>query len=75
VGLIMDNKELNNYVFGNSSISIILRQFKEEHISESEAIQLIEDLYKYKNYYIPYWPQTTWESPNIPNYEVTCSKQ
>ena len=34
----MDNKELNNYVFGNSSISIILRQFKEEHISESEAI-------------------------------------
>jgi hypothetical protein len=76
VGLIMDNKELNNYVFGNSSISIILRQFKEEHISESEAIQLIEDLYRYKNYYVPYWPQITYDNsfPKYEKYEITCKK-
>ena len=68
----MDNKELNDNLFGNSSISIVLKQFKEEHISESEAIQLIEDLYRYNT---SYWPQITWETPNFPNYEVTCNKQ
>lgn len=61
---------LNN----NSSISIILREYKEKHISEDEAIQLIEDLYRNKTNYVPYWPQITWDNtPNIvPKYEVTC---
>ena len=70
----MGNIELNNKLFGNSSISIILKQFKEEHISESEAIQLIEDLYRYKSYYIPYWPQITYETPQPQRFEITCKQ-
>ena len=75
MGLIMDNKELNNKLFENSSssISIILKQFKEEHISESETIQLIEDLYRYKGCYIPYWPQITYNN-DFPKYEITCKQ-
>ena len=60
---------LNN----NSSISIILREYKEEHISEDEATQLIEDLYRYKTSYVPYWPQITYDNNSItPKYEITC---
>ena len=65
----MINEKLNN-----KSISIVLKQFKEEHISESEAVQLIEDLYSYRTSYIPYWPQITYTSDDtiIPKYEITC---
>lgn len=73
----MSNIELNNKLFGNNSISIILKQFKEEHISESEAVQLIEDLYRNRwPYYVPYtpWPQITYDN-NFPKYEVTCTQK
>ena len=76
MGLIMNNEELNNKLFGNSSISIILKQFKEEHISESEAIQLIEDLFYSKNNnfvpVFPQWPQITYTEPKYQKWEVTC---
>ena len=69
----------------NNSIAIILRQYKEEHISEEEAIQLINDL-TYKPQYIPYYtPQwinsgVTWENnkteiPNYDTYKVTCEHE
>jgi len=63
----------------NSSISIILNQYKKDNITEEEAIQLIEELCKNNTSYIPYypyWPQVTWDNnPNItPNYEITCKK-
>ena len=64
----------------NNSISIILRQYKEEHISEQEAITLINDVvnnYRYVPYY-PWWNngQVTWETnqtiPEFKKFEVTC---
>lgn len=62
----------------NSSIYIILNQFKNDHITEDEAVQLIEDLYKGKNNYIPVyyptWPQITYEQPNYKTHEVTCKQ-
>ena len=39
----------------NNSIYIILNQYKNKHITEEEAVQLIEDLYR--NTYIPIFPQ------------------
>lgn len=66
----------------NSSIAIILRQYKEGHISEEEAIQLINDL-TYKPQYIPYY--TPWREYNdvmwkdnkteIPDYKITCKHE
>ena len=61
---------MNNSAY-NSSICIILNQFKNEHITEDEAVHLIEDLYRYKNYYIPYWPQITYKTSP---YEIICKQ-
>ena len=64
---------LNN----NSSISIILREYKEEHISENEATQLIEDLYRYRYIYTPIfpsWPQITYETQQPQHFEITCKQ-
>ena len=58
-----------------NSVSIILNLYKEDSISLDEAAQLIEDLYKNKNYYTPVYPQypqiTWWEEPQ--KWEVTYS--
>lgn len=69
----------------NSSISIILRQYKEEHITEEEAIQLINDLNyrpQYVPYYTPWWNNNdvTWEKnkteiPEYGTYKVTCEHE
>ena len=53
------------------SISIILNQYKKENISEEEAIQLIEDLYRQQN--VVWWHNTQYEQ-QIPSYEVTCQR-
>lgn len=61
----------------NSSIYIILNQFKNGHVTEEEAVQLIEDLYRNKNIYVPTfpsWPQITYEQPHYEPYRVTCEK-
>jgi hypothetical protein len=57
-----------------NSIRVILDLYKNNSISIDEAIQLIEDLYKNKWYYIPYMPPiVTYETQkNIPDYKVTC---
>lgn len=61
-------------LINTTSLSIILRQYKEGNLSEEEATQLIEDLYS-RNNYIPYQPGITWETqfPDIPKYEITCN--
>lgn len=58
----------------NSSIYIILKQFKEGHISEEETVQLIEDLYRKNNFIptFPQWPQITYTEPKFQKWEVTC---
>lgn len=66
----MDNIELNNTFFGKSSLSIILRQYKKEAISEEEAIQLIGDLYNIYTY-IPTSP-LIYQEPKIQPYTITC---
>lgn len=56
------------------SISLILNLYKKDSISLDEATQLIEDIYRNRNTYIPtypQWPQITWTEP--PKWEVTCS--
>ena len=61
----------------NDSIYIILNQFKNGHITEEETVQLIEDLYKNKNIYVPTfpsWPQITYTQPSYKTYEVTCKQ-
>ena len=61
----------------NNSIYIILNQYKKGHITEEEAIQLIEDLYKNKSIYVPifpYWTQTTYEQPQYKYSDVTCKQ-
>lgn len=69
----------------NRSIAIILRQYKKEHISEEEAIQLINDLtyrLQYIPYYTPWWNNSdvTWEKnkikiPDYGTYKVTCEHE
>ena len=62
----------------NSSISIILNQYKKDNITEKEAIQLIEELCKNNTSYIPYypyWPQVTYDTQQFPKYEITCKKE
>jgi len=56
------------------SLRIILKIYSKGELNEDEAVQLIEDLYRNKTNYIPYWPQITWNNtPNItPKYEITC---
>ena len=59
----------------NNSIHIILEQFKRGHLSEEEAVSLIEDLYRDKNNFIPIfpqWPQITYTEPQYQRWEVTC---
>lgn len=51
----------------NSSIYIVLNQFRNEHITIEEAVQLIEDLYRDRNTYVPTFP--TW--PQITYYETS----
>ena len=59
------------------SISIVLRQFKENHITEDEAIQLIEDLYNKITWTTT--PYTNWTTSTdygtFPKYEVTCNNK
>lgn len=56
------------------SIRIILNKYKTDHLSEDDAIKLIEDLNN-NNYYYPWstWPQITWNENSFPKYEVTCN--
>ena len=57
------------------SIYIILNQYKKEHITEEEAVKLIEDLYrnnKWNTIVYPTWPQVTY-ADTFPKYEVTCN--
>lgn len=42
-------------LINTTSLSIILRQYKEGNLSEEEATQLIEDLYS-RNDYVPNYP-------------------
>ena len=60
-----------------TSLSIILRQYKEGNLSEEEATQLIDDLYNKNNYIYPYYPQypIIWDvkAPDFQKFEVTCS--
>ena len=61
----------------NDSIKIILNQYKQEHITEDEAIQLIEDIYGKNNItypYTPYWSQITYDAPDFSKFEITCNK-
>ena len=66
-------------MINESSICIVLEQYKKNHITIEEAIQLIEDLYKgnsntfiYPSY--PTWPQITYDTnPNFQKYEITCN--
>ena len=55
------------------SLRIILKTYSKGGFNEDEAVQLIEDLYKYRVNYIPYWPQITYDD-NFPKYEVTCKQ-
>lgn len=46
----------------DSSVKIILKQFKEGNISEEETVTLIEDLYNKNYYYYPYYYNTPYYS-------------
>lgn len=65
----------------NDSVKIILNQYKQEHITEDEAVQLIEDLFDkttINNYpYVPYWPSITYTDgePKFQKYEITCKTE
>ena len=56
------------------SLRIILKTFSKGELSEDEAVQLIEDLYRYRTSYVPYWPQITYDN-NFPKYEITCKHE
>ena len=64
-------------MLSTTSLSIILRQYKEGNLSEDEAIQLIEDIYSKTNYIYPYYPQPaiTWDTntPDFRKFEITCN--
>ena len=50
---------------------------QKEYITEEEAIQLIENLYRSQTIYYPIyptWPQITYEQPTYKTYEVTCKQ-
>ena len=67
---------MNN--INSNSLYIILNQYKKEHITEEEAVQLIGDLYRNQVTYFPAyptWPQVTYEQPTYKTYEVTCKQQ
>lgn len=56
------------------SLRIILKTYSKGELSEDEAVQLIEDLYKYRVNYIPYWSPIIYDNnlPVTPKYEITC---
>ena len=56
------------------SLRIILKTFSKGEFSEDEAVQLIEDLYRYRTSLVPYWPQITYDN-NLPKYEITCKHE
>lgn len=60
-----------------ASLKIILHQFKNNNITEEEAIQLIGSIYNnyYKPNITPYWPQITYSNKDTltPPFEVTCT--
>ena len=56
------------------SLRIILRTYSKGGFNEDEAVQLIEDLYKYKISYIPYWTQITYEKPQYESFKITCKQ-
>lgn len=67
----------------NNSVKIILEKFKEDLITEEEALILIEDIYSNNSYYYPYWTYRTFntgtENPlkydNPFKYDVTCTHE
>ena len=66
-----------NNINNNDSLYIILNQYKKEHITEEEAVQLIGDLYRNQTTYFPVyptWPQVTYEQQTYKTYEVTCKQ-
>lgn len=65
----------------NESLYIILTQYKKEHITEEEAVRLIDDLYNNSNWnriiyptYPSTWPQITYKTTTFPKFEVTCKQ-
>ena len=65
-------------LINTTSLSIILRQYKEGNLSEEETTQLIEDLYSRNNFIYPYVPQQPsiiWENTpsDFRKFEVTCN--
>jgi len=62
----IDIKNMNQ-----ESLRIILKTYSKGEFSEDEAVQLIEDLYRCRTSYVPYWPQITYDN-NFPKYEITC---
>ena len=59
-------------MLNTTSLSIILRQYKEGNLSEEEVIQLINDIRDNSPIY-PIWPQITYDNnPNFPEYKITC---
>ena len=55
------------------SIVIILHRFKEGHITEEEAVRLIEDIYGTKYTYVPIFPQWPQTPIQPQKWEVTYS--
>jgi len=58
-----------------NSIYIILNQYKKEHITEDEAVTLLEDIFNEKTHYIPStitYPWISYEN-TFPTYETTCT--
>ena len=71
--------ELKYFINMNKeSLRIVLNQYKQEYITEEEAVTLIEDLTTstvVNNPIYPYWPQITYETePKIQKWEVTCKQ-
>jgi len=65
----IDIKNMNQ-----ESLRIILKTYSKGEFSEDEAVQLIEDLYRCRTSYVPYWPQITYDN-NFPKYEITCKHE
>ena len=65
----IDIKNMNQ-----ESLRIILKTFSKGEFSEDEAVQLIEDLYRCRTSFVPYWPQITYDN-NLPKYEITCKHE
>lgn len=65
-------------MINDTSLGIILRQYKSDSITEEEAIRLIEDLTNTNNYIpiFPSWPQITYTTPDTTpswkRWEITC---